>query len=93
MQGSGRLSPARSARVPLAFDPTTEVVPPTLTVSPADGLVHGQSVTASGSGFADEYLQFSQCAASGGARRDRACGLPGWAMPDAAGGLHHAGAV
>jgi len=55
-------APEKSARVPLAFDPTTEVVPPTLAVSPADGLVHGQVLTATGQGFAGGYVQFSECA-------------------------------
>ena len=62
---SNSVDPAKSARLPLTFDPATEVVPPTLTVSPPDGLVHGQTVTVTGGGFTDEYLQMSQCAAVG----------------------------
>ena len=54
------LDPAKAARLPLAFDPATEVVPPTLTVSPPDGLVHGQTVTATGSGSTDQFLQLSR---------------------------------
>ena len=59
-------------------------MPPSLTVSPADGLVHGQVVTVTGSGFIDRYAQFSQCAVSAGGA-ESCVWTPGWAMPDAAG--------
>jgi BD-FAE/Neocarzinostatin family len=78
------LDPAKAARLPLAFDPATEVVPPTLTVSPPDGLVHGQTVTATGSGFTDEFLQMSQCAAVGD-EPETCIWLEGFASPDATG--------
>jgi LPXTG-motif cell wall-anchored protein len=78
------LDPSRAARLPLAFDPATEVVPPTLTVSPPDGLVHGQTVTATGSGFTDEFLQMSQCAAVGD-EPETCIWLEGFASPDATG--------
>jgi LPXTG-motif cell wall-anchored protein len=78
------LDAAKAARLPLAFDPATEVVPPTLTVSPPDGLVHGQTVTATGSGFTDQFLQMSQCAAVGD-EPETCIWLDGFASPDATG--------
>ncbi len=74
------LDPARTARVPLPFDPATQVVPPVLVVTPAEGLVHGQEITATGSGFTDDFLQFSQCAAVGDGP-ETCIWLPGFAEP------------
>ena len=45
------LSPSKTATAAVTFDPATEVVPPTITVEPADGLADGDTVTVSGSGF------------------------------------------
>ena len=78
------LDPARTARVPLLFDPATEVVPPVLVVTPAEDLVHGQTITATGSGFTDDFLQFSQCAAVGDGP-ETCIWLPGFAEPSPAG--------
>lgn len=44
-------SSAKLATAAVAFDPATEVVPPTITVEPADGLADGDSMTVTGSGF------------------------------------------
>ena len=54
-------SPGRFGTAALTFDPTTEIVPPTLTVSPASGLVDGQVVTVTGSGFTDEFVELYLC--------------------------------
>ncbi len=78
------LDPARTARVPLLFDPATEVVPPVLVVTPAEDLVHGQTITATGSGFTDDFLQFSQCAAVGDGP-ETCIWLPGFAEPSPTG--------
>ncbi len=52
---------ARRAAAPISFDPTTVVVPPTLTVTPATGLVDGQTVAARGSGFHDQFVELYEC--------------------------------
>jgi LPXTG-motif cell wall-anchored protein len=79
-QGRSGMSAAKSVRLPLTFDPTTEVVPPTLEATPADGLVHGQTVTISGTGFVDDYLQLMQCAAVDD-EPETCIWLSGWGEP------------
>lgn len=77
------LAPAKTAIVPVTFDPATEVVPPTLTVAPATGLVHGQTVTVTGAGFVPGLVQFSQCAPGPDLTSCR--WVEAWAEPDATG--------
>jgi acetyl esterase/lipase len=57
---SGR-SARKTGTAPLAFDPDTEVVVPTLTVAPDHDLVDGQTVTATGSGFGGNFVELWQC--------------------------------
>ncbi len=55
----------RSARkvgiAPIAFDPDSEVVPPTLTITPDSDLVDGQTVSATGTGFTSDFVELLQC--------------------------------
>jgi len=53
------------SRIPLQFDPAGPLQPPpTLSVAPDQGLVDGQTVTVTGTGFVrQEWAQFAQCAA------------------------------
>jgi LPXTG-motif cell wall-anchored protein len=55
----------RSARKvgigPIAFDPESEVVPPTLTITPDTDLVDGQAVAATGAGFTSDFVQILEC--------------------------------
>ncbi len=54
--------PRHTASVPLAFVPDGPLrPPPTLTVTPSDGLVDGQQVQVAGSGFRPGPLLVSQC--------------------------------
>jgi LPXTG-motif cell wall-anchored protein len=59
----------RSARklgiAPIAFDPDAEVVPPTVTVTPDQDLVDGQTVSASGTGFTTDFAQLWECPPGG----------------------------
>jgi LPXTG-motif cell wall-anchored protein len=56
-------SPAKSAVVPLGFDPDTEVKVGTITVEPDTDLVDGQTVSVTGSGFPpDRGVSFYVCA-------------------------------
>ncbi|HET6950086.1 MAG TPA: neocarzinostatin apoprotein domain-containing protein [Acidimicrobiales bacterium] len=51
-----------AARAPLGFDPDGPLAPPpTLTVSPSDGLVDGQTVTLSGAGVLGDNVEILQC--------------------------------
>lgn len=53
-----------AARAPLGFDPDGPLAPPpTLTVSPSDGLTDGQTVTLSGAGVLGDYVEVLQCTA------------------------------
>ncbi|MEP6626188.1 MAG: neocarzinostatin apoprotein domain-containing protein, partial [Acidimicrobiia bacterium] len=56
------------ADAPIAFDPNQPLPPvPTITVVPATGLLHDQSVTVAGTGFdPDVPIQLSECAATTG---------------------------
>jgi LPXTG-motif cell wall-anchored protein len=55
----------RSARkvgtAPITLDPDTEVVPPTLTITPDTDLVDGQTVNATGAGFTSDFVQLLEC--------------------------------
>jgi LPXTG-motif cell wall-anchored protein len=56
-------SPAKSAVVPLGFDPDTEVKVGTITVEPDADLVDGETVSVTGSGFPpDRGVSFYVCA-------------------------------
>ena len=49
-------------RFPLAFDPGAPLLPPpTAVATPSDGLVDGQAITVTGSGFRRGYPLLSQC--------------------------------
>lgn len=51
------------ARHALAFDPTVPVAQPTITVTPSSGLLAGQSVTVTGTGFlAGDFVRIRECA-------------------------------
>ena len=52
------------ARAPLSFDPSAPLPNPTIAVTPSTGLLTGQQVTVTGSGFvAGDTIVVSQCAA------------------------------
>jgi len=54
-----------AARVRLGFDPDGPLAPPpTLTVSPSDGLVDGQTVALTGAGVLGDYIEVLQCRAA-----------------------------
>jgi acetyl esterase/lipase len=54
-----------AGRVPLGFDPDGPLAPPpTLTVSPSDGLVDGQTVALSGAGVLEDWVEVLQCTAA-----------------------------
>jgi acetyl esterase/lipase len=74
-----------AGRAPLGFDPDGPLAPPpTLTVSPGDGLVDGQSVTVSGAGALGDYVELLQCEAAPGGWQD--CDQETFAYVEAPGG-------
>lgn len=70
--------PVEVARVPLAFDPSGDLVAaPTVSVSPASNLVDGQVVEVTGSGFEPgSWTSGSLCANDGGRQGCRYFSLP-----------------
>ena len=65
------LAAAEVIRLAIAFDPAGPLVPgPVLTIDPASGLVDGQTVQLTGSGFSGDWAYISQCGWDGG---DQTC--------------------
>jgi LPXTG-motif cell wall-anchored protein len=63
LMSSESASPAKSAFVPLDFDPDTEVIVGSITVAPDRDLVDGQTVSVAGAGFpAGHHVSFYVCA-------------------------------
>ena len=75
-----------AARVPVAFDPGGPLVPaPVVAVTPSSGLVDGQTVRLTGSGFEpDEWVWLEQCGVDGA---EQGCRYLGEAEVDLAGVL------
>ncbi|HET6833188.1 MAG TPA: neocarzinostatin apoprotein domain-containing protein, partial [Acidimicrobiales bacterium] len=87
LMSSESTSAAKSAVVPLAFDPDTELIVGTITVTPDTDLVDGQTVSVAGTGFpADRHVSFYVCASD---RPGDGCQwTPNFATVDAAGTFH-----
>jgi acetyl esterase/lipase len=86
MLNSGYLGNGRhGATAPIAFDPTAPLrPPPTLQITPDQGLVDGQAVTATGSGYrADQYVGLLQCGP--GLPSVESCSSAGYGFTDASG--------
>jgi LPXTG-motif cell wall-anchored protein len=63
LMSSESTSPSKSAFVPLSFDPDTEVIVGSITVTPDRDLVDGQTVSVTGAGFPpDHHVSFYVCA-------------------------------
>jgi hypothetical protein len=84
VQAESTRDPDYVARMPVVFDPNQPLPPtPAITVEPATGLLHDQTVTVTGTGFDPEsFIDLSQCGSDSGPF----CGeFSGSAQADAAG--------